>query len=95
MDISQNRAYTRKEILEAILDALGAIAPEVDFSKVDPERPLRSQVDLDSFDFLNAIIRLHEKLGIDIPEQDYGKLGTLNSTADYLSQRLSADAATR
>ncbi len=87
--------YTRDDIRKAILEALGAIAPEVDFSKVDPDRPLRSQVDLDSFDFLNAIIRLHEKLGVDIPEQDYGKLATLNSTTDYLSQRLSAAAAMR
>ena len=85
-------SYTREQIRGAILDALGAIAPEVDFTTVDPQRPLRAQVDLDSFDFLNAIIRLHEVLGVDIPEQDYSKLATLNSTIDYLAHRLGEEA---
>jgi acyl carrier protein len=77
--------YTREQIRGAIVEALSAIAPEVDFATVDLDRPLRAQVDLDSFDFLNAIIGLHDKLGVDIPEQDYGKLATLNSTIEYLA----------
>jgi len=96
MNISQTPAvtvYTREQIRGAIQDALSAIAPEVDWASVDPNRPLRAQVDLDSFDFLNAIIRLHDTLGVDIPEQDYGKLATLSSTIDYLAHRLSEGAA--
>jgi acyl carrier protein len=38
-------------------------------------------------DFLNVIVRLHEVLGIDIPEQDYAELLTLNSTIRYLAAR--------
>ncbi len=75
---------SREELRRAVIDALSAIAPEADFATIDADRPLRAQVDLDSFDFLNAIIRLNETLGIEIPEQDYGKLATLNSTLDYL-----------
>lgn len=52
-----------------------------------PDRPLRDQVDLDSFDFLNVVVRLHEVLGIDIPESDYGELATLDSAIDYLVRR--------
>jgi len=51
------------------------------------DKPFRDQVDIDSFDFLNVVIRLHEKLGVDIPEADYGKLATLASTVDYLAAR--------
>ena len=55
-----------------------------------PAQPLREQIDLDSFDFLNVIIRLHEILGIDIPESDYAELATLDGAVDYLARRSGA-----
>jgi len=78
---------TRERIREAIFDTLGAIAPELDPSTIAPGKPLREQVDIDSFDFLNVITRLHERLGVDIPESDYGQLATLDSAIDYLAKR--------
>jgi acyl carrier protein len=78
---------SREEIRDVIFDALGAIAPEMDPAVIAPERPLREQIDIDSFDFLNFIIRLHETLGIDIPEKDYAELLTLNSAVEYLARR--------
>ena len=80
-------ARTRDEIRAAIIDVLGAIAPEADPALIAPDRPLREQIDIDSFDFLNVIIRLHEALGVEIPEQDYAKLLTLNDAVDYLVTR--------
>lgn len=81
---------SREEIRNVIFDALGAIAPEVDPAMIAPDRPLREQIDIDSFDFLNFIIRLHETLGIDIPEKDYAELLTLNSAVEYLTRRCAA-----
>ncbi|CAH1093015.1 acyl carrier protein [Candidatus Nitrotoga sp. 1052] len=78
---------SREELQNAIFDALGAVAPEMDSNAIVPERPLREQIDIDSFDFLNFIIRLHEILGIDIPEKDYAELLTLNSAVEYLARR--------
>lgn len=78
---------TPEEIRAVIFDVVGAIAPEIETAAIDPEKPLRDQVDLDSFDFLNIIIRLHELLGIDIPESDYAELLTLNGATDYLVRR--------
>jgi len=79
---------SRDEIRKAVLDALASVAPEADFDALHPERPLRGQLDIDSFDFLNVILRLHEKLGVDIPEADYSKLATLTGALDYLAARL-------
>ncbi len=78
---------SREEIRDIIFDALGAIAPEVDLAMIAPDRSLREQVDIDSFDFLNFIIRLHETLDIDIPEKDYAELLTLDSAIEYLVGR--------
>jgi acyl carrier protein len=81
---------SREEIRDVIFDALDAIAPEVDPAMIAPDRPLREQIDIDSFDFLNFIIRLHETLGIDIPEKDYAELLTMNSAVEYLARRCAA-----
>ncbi len=83
-------ALTREQVRAAIFDSLCAIAPEVDPASIAPDQPLREQVDLDSFDFLNVIIRLHEALAIDIPESDYGELMTLDSAVEYLARRSAA-----
>jgi acyl carrier protein len=79
MDASQVRA--------TIAEVLAGIAPEVDFAALDPTSPLRDQVDLDSMDFLNVIVGLHERLHVDIPESDYARLSSLNDLIDYLSAK--------
>jgi acyl carrier protein len=38
-------------------------------------------------DFLNFIIALHDRVGVDIPEADYAKLSSLNTVVDYVSTR--------
>jgi acyl carrier protein len=78
---------TPEQIRQSFFEVLGTIAPEVEPGTIDPGMPLRDQVDLDSMDWLNVIIRLHEILGIDIPEADYAQLATLDSTVDYLCRR--------
>jgi len=83
-------ARTRQEIRAAIFVVLGEIAPEADPAAIAADQPLRDQIDIDSFDFLNVIIRLHETLGVDIPEKDYAELLTLNGALDYLARRCGA-----
>ena len=81
---------TQDEILRHVVQALSAVAPEVDFSKIRPNLPIRDQVDIDSYDFLNIIVALHDRLAIDIPESDYQQLATLDSTVSYLTRRLTS-----
>jgi acyl carrier protein len=84
---------SRDEIRAAIFDAITTIAPETDTAAIVTHQPLRDQIDLDSFDFLNVIVGLHERLGVDIPESDYGELTTLDSAIDYLARRSTASTA--
>ena len=69
---------TKDDIRAAVLDALSSVAPEGDYQRLKPDRPLRDQLDIDSYDFLNVVVHLHDQLGVDIPEADYQKLGTLD-----------------
>lgn len=77
----------REELLAAILDALAGIAPEIDAAALARAKPLRDQVDLDSADWLNFLVALHSKLGIDIPDADAARLTTLDKLVDYCGQK--------
>lgn len=79
---------TEAEIRETIFKLLGRIAPEADFSKLAPDDNLRRTLDIDSFDALNFFIALHEELGVEIPESDYGRLNTLAELVRYLSTQV-------
>ncbi|MBI3145756.1 MAG: acyl carrier protein [Pseudogulbenkiania sp.] len=78
----------RSNLRTAIIDTLRVIAPEIDEGELRGDRLLREQVDLDSMDWLNFIIGLHERLHVDIPEADYRQLVSLNAVVDYLAARL-------
>ena len=72
---------------QAVFDTLRRIAPEVAPAELEPGTPLRDQVDLDSMDWLNFLLGLHAKLGIDIPEADYAKLVTFDDLFAYLKAK--------
>lgn len=79
-----------QELRSGIISSLQGIAPEVEAAALDRKAPLRDQVDLDSIDFLNFLISLHERFRVDIPESDYEKLRSLDDIAAYLATRLRA-----
>ena len=81
---------TDAEIRTVALAALLSIAPEVEADELRGDRSLRNQVDLDSMDWLNFLLGLHEKLKVDIPEADYSRLITLDDVVAYLQKKLGA-----
>jgi acyl carrier protein len=76
---------TPDQIRTTALTVLADIAPDVDVSTADPAINLQEQFDLDSLDFYNFVVALHEQLGVDVPERDYPKLATLDGCVSYLS----------
>lgn len=76
-----------EEIRKAVHATIEAIAPGTDVRGIRSDRPLREQIGLDSMDWLNVVVDLHERLSIDIPESDYGRLATLDSMVAYLASR--------
>ena len=76
-----------KDILAGVIATIKGIAPEVEEGGLVADRALREQVDLDSMDWLNVIIGLHERFGVAIPESDYAKLSTLKTIVAYLGAR--------
>jgi acyl carrier protein len=74
----------RKDVQAVVVGELNRIAPELEPGELAPAKPLRDQVDLDSMDWLNFLVALHERLKVDIPESEYANLGTLDQIVDYV-----------
>ena len=75
------------QIKETVLRLLGEIAPEADLTTLKPGVSFRDQLDIDSMDFLNFVIMIHKTFGVEIPEADYPKYGTLNGCVEQLSHK--------
>lgn len=75
---------TDAEIKVTMARVLGRIAPEADLDAVAPDDNLREALDLDSMDFLHFLVGLHEALGVDIPESEYGRLTTMERIVAYV-----------
>jgi acyl carrier protein len=84
---------TADHLRQAVLDQLGEIAPEIDLGSVALDANLREEYDLDSMDFLNFVIGLHGRFGIEIPESDYPRLATVSGCVSYLSEKIPRGAA--
>lgn len=79
---------TRQEIKDVLLEIIGDIDDEADLAALDADKPLRDQLDLDSMDFLDIVMELRKRYKLQIPEDEYVELGTLNSCVKYLEPKL-------
>lgn len=75
---------TSTDIREAILDILEGISPDEDLSDLKDDVPFREQLELDSMDFLDIVLELRKRYRIQIPEDDYMELRSMDSTVAYL-----------
>jgi acyl carrier protein len=79
---------TSDEIALAIKDIIASIAPDEDLSALDPAVRLREQIELDSMDFLDIVMELRKRYGVQVPEEEYGELATLEGCVRYLAPKL-------
>ena len=84
---------TKEECKKVVLDIIADIAPDEDLSNVKPEVRLRDQLQLDSMDFLDIVMELRKRHGIEVPEADYQQLASLDSCAECLTPKFLALAA--
>jgi len=75
---------TEQDLRALVIGVVCQIAPDVDPAAIDPDTDLAEQLDIDSMDFLNIVVEINSRTGIEIPERDYPKLSTLNGAVSYL-----------
>ena len=76
---------TDDEARQLIRSTLHQVAPEADLDEVGAGETLQEALDLDSMDFLNFAVGLHEATGLEIPERDYPQLSTVEGCVTYLT----------
>ena len=79
---------TSDEIRSTLLACLSDVAPEIDPDELEDDTDLRDELDLDSMDILRWVQGIHKALSVNIPEEDYDKIGTLGDAVDYVATRL-------
>ncbi|MGJ8653679.1 MAG: acyl carrier protein [Opitutaceae bacterium] len=81
---------TEDQVKQIVIDIIDEIAPDEDTSNIKPEVNLRDQMDLDSMDFLDIVMELRKQHNIEVPEEDYPQLASLDSCAAYLTPKFNA-----
>ena len=77
-----------EQIRQVVLDILARIAPDEDLSDLDDAVAFRDQMELDSMDFLDIVMELRKAYRVQIPEEEYENLVTMDSTVTYLTPLL-------
>jgi len=75
---------TVSEIRDCVLEILSDIAPDEDLSHLKDDVAFREQLELDSMDFLDIVMELRKRYRVQIPEDDYVELRSMNTTVTYL-----------
>ena len=86
---------TKEECKQRVIDIIADIAPDEDLSNLKSDVRLRDQLQIDSMDFLDIVMELRKRHGLEVPEADYGQLASLDSSAEYLTPKFNALAAKR
>ncbi len=81
---------TKDDCKKLVIDIISDIAPDEDLSNIKSDIRLRDQLQLDSMDFLDIVMELRKRHGIEVPEADYMQLASLDSCADYLTPKFQA-----
>lgn len=76
-----------QEIKQRIFSLLKKIAPDTEPEKLRADENIREALMIDSFDFLRFVTALDKEFGIDTPEEDYGKIGTLEKLLAYIDAK--------
>ncbi len=78
------------KVKQVVLDIIANVAPDADLTEVKPDVRLRDQLDLDSMDFLDIVMELRKRYKVEVPKDEYPRLESLDSCAEYLAPKLEA-----
>jgi acyl carrier protein len=78
--------HSLASIRSVIHEEIRQIAPEADLESLNDSADFRRELEIDSFDFLRLLIALHERLGVDFPEAEYGRLASIRDLTAFIGK---------
>ena len=82
---------TGKRNLEKMVKEIISDKLDVNPKKVKAGSVLIGGLGMDSFGAVELIFELKDKFGIEIPEEDFRKIKTVNDVIEYISNKLSKE----
>lgn len=79
---------TASQVRQIVIDIIADIAPDEDVTTLEDNKSLREQLDLDSMDFLDIVMELRKRHKVEVPQEDYPKLASLESCVAYLAPKM-------
>ena len=55
--------------------------------KIDCSMDIQTELGLDSFSVISVVCDIEDKFGIEVPDEDFNKLRTLNDVISYIEQK--------
>lgn len=77
----------KDELKNIIIEEILNVAPDVDADDITMDGNIQTSLEIDSYDFLNILVAMNERVGIEVPETDYPKVDTLSKMIEYFIQR--------
>ena len=78
---------TKEQIRPIIMKIIGQIVPDEDLNNLKDDIPIREQVGRDPVGLLDIIAELRRCYGVEVCDNDYVQLTTLDSSMAYLEPR--------
>ncbi len=76
-----------EQVRTHVLNIIADIALDDDVTSIKDDLLLREQLDLDSMDFLDIVMELKKRHKIEVPQEDYPQLATMQSCVTYLTPK--------
>ena len=79
---------TPAEIRDAVIEILKTIAPDEDISELQDDLEFREQMELDSMDFLDIVMELRKRYRVQVEEDEYEHLVSMEKTVTFLEPKM-------
>ena len=77
----------RQEVTSSLKEIFHEIAPEIEFDRLDHWRPLREQVEIDSFDFYRIIVLVNQRTGVNVPDSKIAEFRNMDQLVKFISEQ--------
>ncbi|MGZ3770236.1 MAG: acyl carrier protein [Bdellovibrio sp.] len=73
-----------QEVKKIVEDSLKSVAPETNISEINFDLSLRSQVDIDSYDFANMLAKVESRTQVRITESSLHEINSLSDLVRFI-----------